>query len=220
MVSLRNVSRSFAAADVETSALDKVSLDIAEGEFVAVTGPSGCGKSTLLALIGLLDRPDAGQIQVMGSDLSHADERLLTHHRRRNIGFIFQGFNLIPDLTIHENVEVGLKYRSVPRAERLHRVDEALFAVGLSHRARHYPSQLSGGQQQRAAIARALVGRPALILADEPTGNLDSRNGDEVMDLMTGLVRQGATLVMVTHEKARAAQATRIVEMRDGQILQ
>lgn len=218
MITLRNVQRTFTASDVDTAALEDVSLDVAQGEFIAVTGPSGCGKSTLLNIIGLLDQADAGLIQFMGSDLSSVGEKVRTHHRRRNIGFIFQGFNLIPELTIRQNVNVGLKYRGVSRDESRERVEDAMASVGLSHRAEHYPSQLSGGQQQRAAIARALVGRPALVLADEPTGNLDSRNGADVMELMAGLVRDGATIVMVTHEEQQAQMASRVIEMRDGRI--
>jgi putative ABC transport system ATP-binding protein len=220
MIVLSAIERLYRTEEVETAALSQVALEVAKGEFVAVTGPSGCGKSTLLNVIGMIDRPTAGRYLFRDNDVSAASERTLAGLRARHLGFIFQTFNLIDELTITENIELGLVYRrSLTGAERRTRVDEAMDRVGIAHRARHFPHQLSGGQQQRAAIARAIVGHPELILADEPTGNLDSRNGAQVMDILQGLNAEGATLVMVTHSPAHADMAPRIVEMLDGHIV-
>ena len=219
MISIEHLTKTFHTEEVETVALNGVSLRVDDGEFVAVMGPSGCGKSTLLSILGLLDRPTAGRYYWDGREVGHLGENERTLYRRGRIGFVFQNFNLIDELTVEENVDLQLKYLSVSRAERRQRVLEVLRQVGLSQRARHYPSQLSGGQQQRVAIARAIVGRPGLILADEPTGNLDSRNRLEVMDLLSGLHAAGTTLVMVTHSLQDAMRAQRIVRLFDGQIV-
>ena len=219
MISIEHLTKTFRTEEVETVALNGVSLRVDDGEFVAVMGPSGCGKSTLLSILGLLDRPTAGRYYWDGREGGHLGENERTLYRRGRIGFVFQNFNLIDELTVEENVDLQLKYLSVSRAERRQRVLEVLRQVGLSQRARHYPSQLSGGQQQRVAIARAIVGRPGLILADEPTGNLDSRNRLEVMDLLSGLHAAGTTLVMVTHSLQDAMRAQRIVRLFDGQIV-
>ena len=219
MISIEHLTKTFRTEEVETVALNGVSLRVDDGEFVAVMGPSGCGKSTLLSILGLLDRPTAGRYYWDGREVGHLGENERTLYRRGRIGFVFQNFNLIDELTVEENVDLQLKYLSVSRAERRQRVLEVLRQVGLSQRARHYPSQLSGGQQQRVASARAIVGRPGLILADEPTGNLDSRNRLEVMDLLSGLHAAGTTLVMVTHSLQDAMRAQRIVRLFDGQIV-
>ena len=219
MISIEHLTKTFRTEEVETVALNGVSLRVDDGEFVAVMGPSGCGKSTLLSILGLLDRPTAGRYYWDGREVGHLGENERPLYRRGRIGFVFQNFNLIDELTVEENVDLQLKYLSVSRAERRQRVLEVLRQVGLSQRARHYPSQLSGGQQQRVAIARAIVGRPGLILADEPTGNLDSRNRLEVMDLLSGLHAAGTTLVMVTHSLQDAMRAQRIVRLFDGQIV-
>jgi putative ABC transport system ATP-binding protein len=196
-----------------------VDLSIAAGEFVAVMGPSGCGKSTLLNLVGMLDTPTRGQYVFEGTDISGYSERQLAELRKRRLGFIFQSFNLIDDLTVRENIELALLYQRVDGRERTARVDEIMDRVGIAHRARHRPPQLSGGQQQRVAVARALVGRPALILADEPTGNLDSAHGTDVMQMLRGLNEEGTTILMVTHSLEHADYARRIVNMLDGRIL-
>jgi putative ABC transport system ATP-binding protein len=218
MLKLVNLSRRYLTSEVETLALSHVNLGIRQGEFVAIMGPSGCGKSTLLNILGLLDQPSDGQFYFLGEEISHASERQLTLLRRAHIGFVFQSFNLIDELTVQENVEVALIYRGVGSAERRRRVAAALERVGLPHRARHLPQQLSGGQQQRVAVARALVAAPKLILADEPTGNLDTANGDAVLDMLTEIAGAGTTVVMVTHSHAHAAHAERTVNMLDGQI--
>jgi len=218
MLTLSRLSKHYRTTEVETAALNDVSLTVAEGEFVAVMGPSGCGKSTLLNILGLLDRPSAGSYRLLGEEITTSNERQLTHLRRDHIGFVFQSFNLIDELTVEENVEVSLLYRNDGGARRK-RVAEALERVGVAHRARHRPQQLSGGQQQRVAIARALVSGPQLILADEPTGNLDTANGEAVMDLLKDACAGGTTIVMVTHSPIHAAAAGRIVKMLDGQIV-
>ena len=218
MLTLRDLRKSYQAGDVETQALGGVSLDVAPGEFVAVMGPSGCGKSTLLNILGCLDRPDGGSYRLMGEDVSALGEAGLAEVRRRHVGFIFQGFNLIPELNVEENVEVSLLYRRGERARKA-RIAEVLEQVGLAHRARHRPKQLSGGQQQRVALARALVSDPAVIFADEPTGNLDSANGERVMNLLKGVQQAGTTIVMVTHSQKHAAEARRTVSMLDGRIV-
>jgi putative ABC transport system ATP-binding protein len=218
MLSLSHLEKHYRTTEVETRALSDISLDVAKGEFVAVMGPSGCGKSTLLNILGLLDTPSAGSYRLLGTEIAGAGEQALTRMRRDHIGFVFQSFNLIDDLTVAENVEVALLYRK-DRGGRKKRVMDALDRVGVAHRARHRPQQLSGGQQQRVAIARALVSVPELILADEPTGNLDTANGDAVMELLKSASAAGTTIVMVTHSPIHAAAAGRTVKMLDGQIV-
>ncbi|MCA3212125.1 MAG: ABC transporter ATP-binding protein [Burkholderiales bacterium] len=219
MLQLTGLTKTYRTEDVETTALDAVDLSIAAGEFVAVMGPSGCGKSTLLNLVGMLDTPTRGQYVFEGTGISGYSERQLAELRKRRLGFIFQSFNLIDDLTVRENIELALLYQRVDGRERAARVDEIMDRVGIAHRARHRPPQLSGGQQQRVAVARALVGRPALILADEPTGNLDSAHGTDVMQMLRGLNEEGTTILMVTHSLEHADYARRIVNMLDGRIL-
>src|ERR1700719_1046212 len=219
MLKLENVSKIYRTAEVETRALDSVSFEVGAGEFLAIMGPSGCGKSTLLNILGLLDSPTSGVYSFFGEDVARASERYLTILRRATVGFVFQSFNLIDDLNVAENVEVALIYRGVSGSERKRRVAEALERVGIAHRSGHLPQQLSGGQQQRVAIARALVARPKLILADEPTGNLDTTNGDAVMDLLTEVAKAGTTVVMVTHSRAHAAYAECTLELLDGQVV-
>jgi len=219
MLKLEDISKVYRTSEVETLALAGVSLQIDPGEFVAVMGPSGCGKSTLLNLLGLLDSPSGGAYWFFGEDVARRSEAELTKLRREHIGFVFQSFNLIDDLTVAENVEVALLYRGVAAGERRRRVAEALERVGIAHRARHRPQQLSGGQQQRVAVARALVSAPRLILADEPTGNLDTANGEEVMRLLTEAAAAGVTIVMVTHSLVHAAVAQRTVKLLDGRVV-
>ena len=220
MLKLENVSKVYRTSEVETQALGEVSLEIGDGEFVAIMGPSGCGKSTLLNLLGLLDSPTAGAYRFFGEDdVARCNEAQLTRLRREHIGFVFQSFNLIDDLTVAENVEVALLYRRVARGERKQRVLQALERVGIAHRAGHRPQQLSGGQQQRVAVARALVSAPKLILADEPTGNLDTANGEAVMALLTEAARSGVSVVMVTHSIAQAAAAERTINLLDGRVV-
>jgi putative ABC transport system ATP-binding protein len=219
MLKLVDITKRYVTSEVETHALRHVSLDIQQGEFAAVMGPSGCGKSTLLNILGLLDSPSEGHFYFLGQDIAGASERQLTLLRREHIGFVFQSFNLIDELTVQENVEVALIYRGVKAAERKLRTEAALERVGLPHRARHLPHQLSGGQQQRVAVARALVADPHLILADEPTGNLDTANGNAVLDMLTDIARSGTTVVMVTHSLAHAAHAGRTIKLLDGQVV-
>jgi putative ABC transport system ATP-binding protein len=219
MLRLDNVTKVYRTSEVETLALRDVSLEIADGEFVAIMGPSGCGKSTLLNVLGLLDSPTRGAYWFFGEDVAGYSEKALTRLRRERIGFVFQSFNLIDDLSVAENVEVALLYRRVPAAERKRRVEAALEKVGVAHRARHRPQQLSGGQQQRVAVARAIVSNPSLILADEPTGNLDTANGEAVMRLLTEAARNGVTVVMVTHSLAQAASAQRTIKLLDGRVV-
>jgi putative ABC transport system ATP-binding protein len=219
MLQLERVCKSYYTTDVETRALDEISLEVRTGEFVAIMGPSGCGKSTLLNILGLLDSPTAGAFHFFGEEVSRHSEKQLTALRRASIGFVFQSFNLIDDLTVAENVEVALLYRSVAAKDRKRRVAAALERVGIAHRARHLPQQLSGGQQQRVAVARALVSDPQLILADEPTGNLDTANGDAVMQLLTDISAAGTTVVMVTHSLAYAGLAKRTIRLLDGRVV-
>jgi putative ABC transport system ATP-binding protein len=219
MLKLETVSKTYRTTEVETRALSDVSMEIAPGEFVAIMGPSGCGKSTLLNVLGLLDSPTSGAYGFFGEDVARLPEARLTALRRDRIGFVFQSFNLIDDLSVAENVEVGLLYRGGPGGQRRKRVEEALQRVGMAHRARHKPQQLSGGQQQRVAVARALVSAPSLILADEPTGNLDTANGEAVMALLKGAAAAGVTVVMVTHSLVHAAEAQRTIKLLDGRVV-
>jgi putative ABC transport system ATP-binding protein len=219
MLNMRDLSRVYRTETVETTALDGIFLDVEDGEFVAVMGPSGCGKSTLLNVMGMLDSPSSGSYVFNGTEVAGLPEAKLADFRKRNIGFIFQSFNLVDELSVRENIELALLYHDVPSAERRRRVDEVMDKVGIAHRARHRPSQLSGGQQQRVAVARALVGNPNLILADEPTGNLDTQHGEEVMKMLQALNAEGSTIVMVTHSPAHADYASRVVNMLDGKIL-
>jgi putative ABC transport system ATP-binding protein len=219
LINLDNVGRVFLTDELETHALSGVSLQIEKGEYVSIEGPSGCGKSTLLAILGLLDSPTAGSYVLNGKPVSNLSREERARIRNREIGFIFQAFNLIGDLSVYENVELPLTYRKMPAAERKKAVMDALDRVEMSHRIRHFPSQLSGGQQQRVAVARALAGSPSVLLADEPTGNLDSANGESVMSLLTELHRNGATICMVTHDKRYADFAKRSIHMFDGKIV-
>lgn len=219
MLSMRNLNKAYRTDEVETTALDSIDLDIADGEFVAIMGPSGCGKSTLLNIIGMLDSPTSGDYFFQGKNVAGLPEGELAKVRKSNIGFIFQSFNLIDELTVRENVELALLYHDMPAAERRSRVDAVMDKVGIAHRAKHRPSQLSGGQQQRVAVARAVVGSPAMILADEPTGNLDTAHGEEVMQMLRRLNQEGSTIVMVTHSPAHADFAGRVVNMLDGRVL-
>jgi putative ABC transport system ATP-binding protein len=219
MIRLTALRKTYRTDTVETTALDDIDLHIAAGEFVAIMGPSGCGKSTLLNIIGLLDRPTGGTYALEGREVAQLPQSALTDIRKRRIGFIFQNFNLIDELTVRENVELALLYHGISAAERRARVDRVLDKVGIAHRAGHRPSQLSGGQQQRVAVARAVVAEPPLILADEPTGNLDTAHGEEVMRMLRSLNEEGATIVMVTHSPAHADYAGRIVNMLDGRVL-
>ncbi|WP_421918312.1 ABC transporter ATP-binding protein [Marinifilum sp.] len=219
MIKTKNLIKIFRTDEVETTALNNVNLEIKEGEFVAIMGPSGCGKSTLLNIIGLLDNPSEGELHFTGYQVEKYSERQRTNLRKENIGFVFQSFNLIDELTVFENVELPLLYMKVSGSERKRRVNEALERMNIAHRAKHFPQQLSGGQQQRVAIARAVISNPKLILADEPTGNLDSANGEEVMNLLTQLNEEGTTIVMVTHSPSDADRSHRIIQLFDGHIV-
>jgi putative ABC transport system ATP-binding protein len=219
VIELHNISKIFRTDTVETLAIDSINLEVSEGEFVAIMGPSGCGKSTLLSILGMLDSPTSGSYKFRGREIAGLSEHELVGVRKANIGFIFQNFNLIDELSVRENIELAVVYRSVSAAERRQRADAVMEKVGITHRANHRPGQLSGGQQQRVAVARALVGQPQLILADEPTGNLDTAHGDEVMKMLTLLHQEGATIVMVTHSPAHADYASRVVDMLDGRVL-
>jgi putative ABC transport system ATP-binding protein len=220
LIKLEAITKVFYTDEVETHALAGVHLDICRGEYVCIAGPSGCGKSTLLALLGLLDTPTSGSYWLNGRPVANLSLAERARIRNREVGFIFQSFNLIGDLTVFENVELPLTYRGMGSTERKQRVNEALEKVGMSHRINHYPSQLSGGQQQRVAVARALAGKPSILLADEPTGNLDSKNGEAVMDLLRELHREGATICMVTHDPRFARHAERTVHLFDGRIVE
>ncbi|MFB7881038.1 ABC transporter ATP-binding protein [Brevundimonas diminuta] len=219
MIRLENIQRRYVSDDVETTALHDIDLEVAQGEFLAIMGPSGCGKSTLLNTLGAVDRPSGGRYLFGDRDLTTLSESALARFRGETLGFVFQSFNLIDELTIAENIELGLIYRKDRQTDRRARVAAAMDKVGIAHRAQHYPHQLSGGQQQRAAIARAVVGAPKLILADEPTGNLDTQNGQQVMDILGGLNAEGATIVMVTHSPSHADMAKRRIDMLDGRIV-
>ena len=220
MIKLENIKKVFRTDVVETTALGGITLEVKDGEFVAVMGPSGCGKSTLLNILGLLDNPTEGQYWLDNVEVGKLKERQRTLTRRGQIGFVFQSFNLIDELTVEQNIELPLKYLGVPAAERKERVTEMMRRMAISHRAGHYPQQLSGGQQQRVAIARAVVVKPKLILADEPTGNLDTKNGREVMELLSQLNAEGTTVVMVTHSQRDAAYATRTINLLDGMVVE
>ena len=219
MLQVENIVKSFSTEEVVTIALNGVSMEVKEGEFVAIMGPSGCGKSTLLNILGLLDNPNGGTYRLDGVEVARMKEADRTKLRRGRIGFVFQSFNLIDELTVEENIDLQLKYLNLPKAERKARVLEILRQVNMSHRAKHYPQQLSGGQQQRVAIARAVVGKPRIILADEPTGNLDSKHGKEIMELLAQLNSEGTTIVMVTHSQRDAAYAHRIINLLDGEVV-
>ena len=219
LIRMQDVSKVFLAEEVETHALAGVHLDIQRGEYVSIAGPSGCGKTTLLSILGLLDSPSGGSYTLNGHPVANLTAAQRATIRNREIGFIFQAFNLIGDLSVAENVELPLTYRGMPAAERKRRVQEALEKVGMGHRTRHYPSQLSGGQQQRVAVARAIAGEPSVLLADEPTGNLDSANGEAVMELLAELHRAGAALVMVTHDPRYAEYADRHIHLFDGRVV-
>ena len=219
MIRTENLTRIFRTEEIETIALNGVNINVKDGEFIAIMGPSGCGKSTLLNILGLLDTPTEGKYWLGDEEVGHLKERERTAYRKGRIGFVFQNFNLIDELTVEENIDLQLKYLGIGKAERKERVLDILRKVKLSHRAKHYPHQLSGGQQQRVAIARAVVGKPSIILADEPTGNLDSKNGMEVMQLLSELNEEGTTIVMVTHSKHDATYASRIINLFDGQVV-
>ena len=220
MIRTENLTRIFRTEEIETIALNGVNIEVEDGEFVAIMGPSGCGKSTLLNILGLLDTPTEGKYWLGDEEVGHLKERERTAYRKGRIGFVFQNFNLIDELTVEENIDLQLKYLGIGKAERKERVLDILRKVKLSHRAKHYPHQLSGGQQQRVAIARAVVGKPSIILADEPTGNLDSKNGVEVMQLLNELNDEGTTIVMVTHSQHDATYAHRIINLFDGQVVE
>jgi putative ABC transport system ATP-binding protein len=220
LIRMENITKVFYTDEVETHALSGVQMEIRKGEYVSIAGPSGSGKSTLLALIGLLDSPSDGTYILNGQPVANLNISERSRIRNREIGFIFQSFNLIGDLNVYENVELPLTYRGMPAAERKQRVQTALERVGMSHRTKHYPSQLSGGQQQRVAVARALAGSPSILLADEPTGNLDSRNAEAVMDLLRDLHREGATICMVTHDPRFAKHADRQIHLFDGRVVE
>jgi len=220
LIHLESVTKVFLTEEVETHALAGIHLDIKKGEYVSISGPSGCGKSTLLSILGLLDSPTDGVYSLDGNPVEKLNASERARIRNRQIGFVFQSFNLIGDLTVFENVELPLTYRGMKSAERKSRVNEALERVGMAHRAKHLPSQLSGGQQQRVAVARALVGSPLILLADEPTGNLDSKNGEAVMELMSNLHKEGATICMVTHDPRYAEHAERTIHLFDGRVVE
>jgi putative ABC transport system ATP-binding protein len=220
MLTMNGLSKAYRTDTIETTALDNVDLHIADGEFVAIMGPSGCGKSTLLNVMGMLDSPTGGSYVFADKEIAGLTESQLAETRKHYIGFIFQSFNLVDELSVRENVELALLYHNIPSAERKARVDAVLDKVGIAHRGAHRPAQLSGGQQQRVAVARALVGQPKLILADEPTGNLDTAHGEEVMRMLRQLNEEGSTIVMVTHSPSHADYASRVVNMLDGRILQ
>jgi putative ABC transport system ATP-binding protein len=219
MIQTSNLKKIYRTEEVETTALDNVNLNVDEGEFVAIMGPSGCGKSTLLNILGLLDNPSEGTYSFLGNEVSGRSERQRADLRKGNIGFVFQSFNLIDELTVYENIELPLLYLKTPANERKEKVNEAMEQMKMAHRKNHFPQQLSGGQQQRVAVARAIVGRPKLLLADEPTGNLDSSNGQEVMGLLSSLHEQGTSIIMVTHSQEYAEYSHRIINLFDGHVV-
>ncbi len=219
LFSLEDLCKVYRSDNIETTALNNINFEVKRGEFVAVMGPSGCGKSTLLNIVGMLDRPSSGSYWFDGEDIANHGESSLSAIRKRNIGFIFQSFNLIDELSVRENIEVALLYHDVSKAERRERAEQAMERMEIAHRANHEPSQLSGGQQQRVAVARAVIAEPNLILADEPTGNLDSHNGQEVMEILTELNQQGTTILMVTHSPAHAEYARRDISLFDGEVI-
>lgn len=219
MIKLNELTKVYRTDEIESTALNAVSFEINQGEFVSIMGPSGCGKSTLLNILGMLDKPESGSYEFLGNEVAHLNEKGRSDVRKKNIGFIFQNFNLIDELTVFENIELPLLYNKVPSSERKQRVNELMDKIGIAHRASHFPQQLSGGQQQRVAVARALITKPPLILADEPTGNLDSSHGNEVMELMCELHEAGTTIVMVTHSPHDASYSGRIINLLDGQIV-
>ena len=219
MIKLENLTKVYRTDEIESTALNQVSFEINQGEFVSIMGPSGCGKSTLLNILGLLDKPESGSYKFLGEEVSHFNEKQRSGVRKKNIGFVFQNFNLIDELTVFENIELPLIYNKVSSADRKKRVNEIIEKIGISHRSSHFPQQLSGGQQQRVAVARALVTKPPVILADEPTGNLDSSNGNEVMELLCELHEEGTTIIMVTHSSHDASYSNRIINLLDGQVI-
>lgn len=219
MITLKNLSKVYRTAYMETTALNKINIHIDKGEFVAMMGPSGCGKSTLLNVIGMIDNPSSGEYFFDGDEIAQRSENELVDLRKQNIGFIFQNFNLIDDLSVQENVDLPLLYLGISKKERREKVEKALKLVGLENRAKHKPQELSGGQQQRVAVARSVVGEPKLILADEPTGNLDTKNGDDVMNMLNMLKKNGTTILMVTHSPEHGARADRVIEMLDGEVI-
>ena len=219
MIKVSNLSKVFRTEEIETTALNGVSFEIKDGEFVAIMGPSGCGKSTLLNILGLLDNPTSGSYELLGTEVANLKEKERTKFRKGNIGFVFQSFNLIDELNVYENIELPLRYLNISASERKQKVTEIMKRMAISHRAQHFPQQLSGGQQQRVAIARALAANPSLILADEPTGNLDSRTGAEVMALFHELHAAGNTIVLITHDAGIAAQTPRAIHIHDGRVL-
>ena len=219
MIKTINLSKAYQTDEIETLSLDKINLTVREGEFLAIMGPSGCGKSTLLNILGLIDNPSSGEMYFLGKEVSKYNERQRAELRKNHIGFIFQSFNLIDELTVQENIELPLLYQKISTAERKKLALEVMEKLQIAHRAKHFPQQLSGGQQQRVAVARAVVTKPKMILADEPTGNLDSRNGDEVMDIIKSLNATGTTVIMVTHSPEHAQQAERVVNLFDGKLL-
>ncbi|MFT6731309.1 MAG: putative ABC transport system ATP-binding protein [Glaciecola sp.] len=219
MIKLDKLSKVYRTDEIESTALNEVSFEINQGEFVSIMGPSGCGKSTLLNILGMLDKPESGSYKFLGNEIAQLNEKGRSEVRKANIGFIFQNFNLIDELTVFENIELPLLYNKVSSSERKIRVNELIEKIGIAHRASHFPQQLSGGQQQRVAVARALITKPPLILADEPTGNLDSSHGNEVMELMCELNEAGTTIIMVTHSAHDASYSNRIINLLDGQII-
>ena len=219
MIKLENLTKVYRTDEIESTALNQVSFEINKGEFVSIMGPSGCGKSTLLNILGLLDKPESGSYKFLGEEVSHFNEKQRSGVRKKNIGFIFQNFNLIDELTVFENIELPLIYNNVSTSERKKRVNEIIEKIGISHRSSHFPQQLSGGQQQRVAVARALITKPPVVLADEPTGNLDSSNGNEVMELLCELHEEGTTIIMVTHSSHDASYSSRIINLLDGQVI-
>lgn len=219
MIELKKITKVYRTDEIETNALNEISFIIEKGEFVSIMGPSGCGKSTLLNVIGMLDKPESGMYRFLEQEVEGLNEKQRSEIRKKNIGFVFQNFNLIEELTVFENIELPLIYNGYSSAERKTRVDEIIERIGIAHRAKHFPQQLSGGQQQRVAVARALVNKPALILADEPTGNLDSSHGNEVMELLCELNEEGTTVIMVTHSSHDASYSNRIINLLDGEIV-